>query len=150
MNLDVFALALANIISPPVLAFALGLLAVAIKSDLRLPEAFYQAISIYLLLGIGIKGGAQKGASGSAVVNLAGELVGQIATGGYPATAEKTRVLPQKYGLYATELWVDMLETTPAPYSSYSGIPVSAQVSDGAPSNYIKEMINLWAPGELP
>ncbi len=58
VNLDVFALALANIISPPVLAFALGLLAVAIKSDLRLPEAFYQAISIYLLLGIGIKGGA--------------------------------------------------------------------------------------------
>lgn len=56
MNLDVFALALANIISPPGLAFALGLLAVAIKSDLRLPEAFYQAISIYLLLGIGIKG----------------------------------------------------------------------------------------------
>ena len=93
---------------------------------------------------------AQKGASGSAVVNLAGELVGQIASGGYPATAEKTRVLPQKYGLYATELWVDILETTPAPYSSYSGIPVSAQVSDGAPSNYIKEMINLWAPGELP
>ena len=58
MNLDVFALALANIISPPVLAFALGLLAVAIRSDLRLPEAFYQSISIYLLLGIGIKGGA--------------------------------------------------------------------------------------------
>jgi len=58
MSLDVFALALTNIVSPPVLAFALGLLAVAIKSDLRLPDAFYQAISIYLLLGIGIKGGA--------------------------------------------------------------------------------------------
>ncbi len=54
---DIFTIALTNIISPPVLAFALGLLAVAIKSDLRLPEAFYQAISIYLLLGIGIKGG---------------------------------------------------------------------------------------------
>jgi V8-like Glu-specific endopeptidase len=69
---------------------------------------------------------AQQGASGSAVVNLAGELVGQIAGGGYPAIAERTRVLPHKYGLYATELWVDVLETTPAPYSTYSGIPVSA------------------------
>ena len=39
------------------LAFVLGLLAVAIKSDLRLPEALYQGLSIYLLLGIGIKGG---------------------------------------------------------------------------------------------
>lgn len=49
--------ALQNLTSPPVLAFALGLVAVAIKSDLRLPEAVYQALSIYLLLGIGIKGG---------------------------------------------------------------------------------------------
>lgn len=49
--------ALLNLTSPPVLAFALGLLAAFIKSDLRLPEAVYQALSIYLLLGIGIKGG---------------------------------------------------------------------------------------------
>ena len=39
------------------LAFVLGLIAVAVKSDLRLPEALYQGLSIYLLLGIGIKGG---------------------------------------------------------------------------------------------
>jgi len=49
--------ALTNIASIPVLAFVLGLLAVAVKSDLRLPEALYQGLSIYLLLGIGIKGG---------------------------------------------------------------------------------------------
>ena len=49
--------ALTNITSIPVLAFVLGLLAVAIKSDLRLPEPLYQGLSIYLLLGIGIKGG---------------------------------------------------------------------------------------------
>ena len=41
---EILSIALTNLISPPVLAFALGLLAVAIKSDLRLPEAFYQAI----------------------------------------------------------------------------------------------------------
>lgn len=49
--------AITNATSPPVLAFVLGLLAVALKSDLRLPEALYQGLSIYLLLGIGIKGG---------------------------------------------------------------------------------------------
>ena len=49
--------ALQNATSPPVLAFVLGLLAVAFKSDLRLPESVYQGLSIYLLLGIGIKGG---------------------------------------------------------------------------------------------
>lgn len=55
--MDTLSLALINLASPPVLAFALGLLAVSIKSDLRLPEAVYQALAIYLLLGIGIKGG---------------------------------------------------------------------------------------------
>jgi hypothetical protein len=49
--------ALTNVTSIPVLAFVLGLIAVAVKSDLRLPEALYQGLSIYLLLGIGIKGG---------------------------------------------------------------------------------------------
>lgn len=55
--MDTLSLALLNLTSPPVLAFALGLIAVSIKSDLRLPEAVYQALAIYLLLGIGIKGG---------------------------------------------------------------------------------------------
>ena len=49
--------AITNATSPPVLAFVLGLIAVAVKSDLRLPESLYQGLSIYLLLGIGIKGG---------------------------------------------------------------------------------------------
>lgn len=47
----------ASIFSVPVLAFALGLVAALIRADLRLPEAVYQATSIYLLLAIGIKGG---------------------------------------------------------------------------------------------
>ena len=54
---EMFVVAAQNLLSPPVLAFALGLIAVSIKSDLRLPEAVYQALSIYLLLAIGIKGG---------------------------------------------------------------------------------------------
>ena len=50
-------LALVNLTSPPVLAFVLGLVAVALRTDLRLPDAVYQATSMYLLLAIGIKGG---------------------------------------------------------------------------------------------
>ncbi len=47
-----------NLLSPVVLAFALGALATLIKSDLEFPEPLYQALSIYLLLAIGLKGGA--------------------------------------------------------------------------------------------
>jgi len=67
---DTITLALINLSSPPVLAFALGIIAVTIKSDLRLPDAVYQALSIYLLLGIGIKGGVSLSAVGWDAVAL--------------------------------------------------------------------------------
>jgi hypothetical protein len=46
-----------NFVSVPVLAFLLGLISVAFKADLRLPDAVYQATSMYLLFAIGLKGG---------------------------------------------------------------------------------------------
>ncbi|MEM7602242.1 MAG: sodium-dependent bicarbonate transport family permease [Verrucomicrobiota bacterium] len=46
-----------NLVSPIVLAFALGMVARWVKSDLEIPDAIYQALSIYLLFAIGLKGG---------------------------------------------------------------------------------------------
>jgi uncharacterized protein len=42
-----------------VLFFALGVFARLVKSDLRLPEALYETLTIYLLLAIGLKGGLE-------------------------------------------------------------------------------------------
>lgn len=42
-----------------VLFFLLGVLARLFKSDLRLPDALYETLSIYLLLAIGLKGGIE-------------------------------------------------------------------------------------------
>ena len=39
--------------------FVLGVFARLVKSDLRLPEALYETLSIYLLLAIGLKGGIE-------------------------------------------------------------------------------------------
>ena len=50
-------LAFLNLSSVGVLAFAFGFLAARVKSDVRVPEQIYQFLSIYLLLGIGLKGG---------------------------------------------------------------------------------------------
>ncbi len=47
-----------NLLSPAVLAFALGIVATLVKSDLKIPDALYTTLSIYLLLSIGLKGGA--------------------------------------------------------------------------------------------
>jgi hypothetical protein len=44
---------------PVVLFFLLGVLAKLARSDLRLPEALYETLSIFLLLAIGLKGGVE-------------------------------------------------------------------------------------------
>lgn len=55
---------LQNLLSPMVLFFALGLLAVLVKSDLTIPEAVAKALAVYLLLSIGFRGGAEVGHQG--------------------------------------------------------------------------------------
>lgn len=51
------SLARANLLSPPVLAFGLGVFGARVKSDLRLPAPLPTLLSTYLLLAIGLKGG---------------------------------------------------------------------------------------------
>ena len=57
--MGLFDLAAANLISPPILFFALGLVAALVRSDLSVPEAVAKALSIYLVMAIGFKGGAE-------------------------------------------------------------------------------------------
>ena len=50
-----FTLAAQNLISPPVLFFALGVFAALARSELAIPEAVAKALSLYLMLAIGFK-----------------------------------------------------------------------------------------------
>jgi hypothetical protein len=52
-----WSVASANLTSVAVLVFILGFVGAKLKSELKLPESVYQMISIYLLFGIGLKGG---------------------------------------------------------------------------------------------
>ena len=61
MNLDSI---LSNFLTAPVLFFFLGLIAVAVKSDLEIPPAIAKFFSLYLLFDIGIKGGQELFKSG--------------------------------------------------------------------------------------
>lgn len=47
------------IFDPIVLFFLLGVIAGVVKSDLKMPSALYEALSIFLLLAIGLKGGVE-------------------------------------------------------------------------------------------
>lgn len=48
-----------NLLSPMVLAFVVGVAATLLRSDLRIPDQLYDGLAIYLLLAIGLKGGAE-------------------------------------------------------------------------------------------
>jgi hypothetical protein len=52
---------LSNLLIPAVLFFALGFVARAIKSDLRVPQDLAKMLSIYLLMAIGLHGGYELG-----------------------------------------------------------------------------------------
>lgn len=54
----------ANLLSPIVLFFVLGLAAALARSDLNIPEPFAKALSLYLMLAIGFKGGAEVARAG--------------------------------------------------------------------------------------
>ncbi|MFM5904678.1 MAG: sodium-dependent bicarbonate transport family permease [Micrococcales bacterium] len=51
------ALAVSNFLSVPVLVFLLAVLAARLKTEVKLPDSIYQGITIFLLIGIGLKGG---------------------------------------------------------------------------------------------
>lgn len=55
--MSAWSIAQSNLTSVGVLAFIFGFIASRAKSDLKLPDQIYQFISIYLLFGIGLKGG---------------------------------------------------------------------------------------------
>lgn len=57
-------LATANLLSPMVLFFVLGLLAAFARSDLEVPQAAAKFLALYLMLAIGFKGGAGVAAHG--------------------------------------------------------------------------------------
>ncbi len=54
-----FELVLDNLTNPALLFFALGVLAVRLKSDLEIPQNSSKFISLYLLFSIGFKGGQE-------------------------------------------------------------------------------------------
>lgn len=57
MPTDILTLALDNLLSPVILFFVLGIAAGASQSDLSIPESVAKALSLYLMLAIGFKGG---------------------------------------------------------------------------------------------
>ncbi len=75
---DILEIAAANLITPMILCFALGLFAELARSELTVPEAAAKTMSLYLLFSIGFKGGvsvADHGADASLILALGAGVV---------------------------------------------------------------------------
>ncbi|MBU9722927.1 MULTISPECIES: sodium-dependent bicarbonate transport family permease [Bacillaceae] len=56
---QIIEIAYANLLSPMILFFLLGIIAVLVNSDLKVPTAFYSGYTMIILFTIGIKGGVE-------------------------------------------------------------------------------------------
>jgi hypothetical protein len=131
---------MANLATPVVLAFALGVIAVLVRSDLKIPEEIYSALSIYLLLAIGLKGGAALAATplGEIALPLAATLALGVATPVWCFSilrravgfgAEDTAALAAHYGSVSVVTFIAcaaFVEHAGAPAAGYMATLVAA------------------------
>jgi hypothetical protein len=96
---------------------------------------------------------AAPGASGSGVFDLNGRLVGQLAYGSTGYDAAQETWMKSEFNKLATEIdpSATLYDLQPRPFLIGPRVQVGLGAStSGASSNYIKDLINYWAPGELP
>jgi hypothetical protein len=101
--MEFIALTEQNLLTPPILFFALGVLAGIIKSDLEVPESISRYLAIYLMMAIGFKGGV-------AIANtphLNGEVI-------YTALAGITIGFLQPFLGYALLKWTARIDSVTA------------------------------------
>lgn len=84
---EVLDLAIANLTSPMILFFVLGILAALARSDLSIPDAIAKGLAIYLMLAIGFKGGAGVAEHGADSTLLIALLAGVVLSAILPLIA---------------------------------------------------------------
>ena len=84
---EILNLAAANLLSPIILSFALGVTAALARSDLAIPEAMAKGMSIYLLFAIGFKGGVAVSAHGIDTTLVLSLVAGLVLSFGLPLIA---------------------------------------------------------------
>ena len=80
-------IAIATLTSPVILFFVLGLLAALARSDLAIPESIAKAMSLYLMIAIGLKGGVAVAKAGIGPELAAALAAGVVASFALPLLA---------------------------------------------------------------
>ncbi|QOI99991.1 MAG: sodium-dependent bicarbonate transport family permease [Phycisphaeraceae bacterium] len=106
-------LLLDNLLSPPIMFFALGVAAGLVKSDLAIPEAVTKLLSLYLLWSIGLKGGVQL---------RSGEWSGEVVTSLLAALSLATVIPLLVFAFLRPRLGADNAGALAAVYGSVSAV----------------------------
>ena len=85
-----------NLLTPPILFFALGMAATLLRSDLEVPKPITRAISLYLLFAIGMHGGVELAAAGFAPAAFLPLGAGMVASAAFPLATSAVAPLRAK------------------------------------------------------
>ncbi|MEQ8443343.1 MAG: sodium-dependent bicarbonate transport family permease [Alphaproteobacteria bacterium] len=141
-----WSLAAQNLISPPVLFFALGVAAALARSDLAIPEAIAKGLSLYLMLAIGFKGGvaASENGLGLDLILVIGAatalsfLIPLIAFGFLNLTTRLARVdkaaIAAHYGSISIVTFIAATTAIEAADIAYPGIMIAAAAAMEVPA----------------
>jgi len=92
-----WSLIAANLLTPPILFFALGIIGTLLRTDLEVPQALTRALSLYLLFSIGLRGGVELSSSGLALSALRPLGVGALTSALFPVAL--FALLRRKFGV---------------------------------------------------
>ena len=139
-----FSLLLDNLTNPALLFFVLGIIAVYVKSDLKIPENTSKFISLYLLFSIGFKGGQELAHSDFAADILWAIVFGVSIAGLIPLytffilkkkyTIENSGAIAAAYGSVSAVTFVTAISFLEIQNYSFSGHMVAVMALMEAPA----------------
>lgn len=162
MNSDLLQAIQANLLSPAVLFFLLGVFATLVKSDLKFPEPLYLGLTIYLLTAIGFKGGASIAKAGLAAVwlpALAAIVLGTlISLWSYPILrfigrllAVDAAALAAHYGSCSAVTFIaatNFLKSVNQPFEEYASAFLAVMESPAIIVGVVLGKLAIQTPGE--
>ena len=143
---SILDLAAANLLSPMVLFFVLGLGATLARSDLSVPEAIAKFLSLYLMMSIGFKGGAGVSQHGFDLTLVAALVAGIVLSATIPLIAfqflSRTSALPRvdaaaiaaHYGSISIVTFLAAIQALETQGISYEGYMVAVAAAMETPA----------------
>ena len=155
------SLVLQNLLTPPVLFFFLGVLAVLVGSDLEIPAPLPKLFSLYLLLAIGFRGGlelAHSGLGGQVLPTIVAAILMSLAVPIYSFLVLKTKLdnfnaaaIAATYGSISAVTFITAQSFLESQQISFDGFMVAALALMESPAIIVGLLlVKLAAPQKRP